>query len=858
MDISWAIAEVLRCEMRSRGYSINRVLELIAQISPQNQLSQSSVERMLQGEHSCRPETFNILLQALELDREWVFAEAKKKIDWQKVWRDVFNKDAQPTISHVLSGDGFTQQHTPSYFEPNLVVYSHPIRYPIQTHSLSEKQSINPLQKLSLKRFKEAVLLPFMSKKVKSPARIVILGEAGSGKSMLLNHIGNWIFAHKNNSATGKGRIAVIRVPLGELNLRKKSIEDHIFNPLLKQALGLHSVPDEVKEQLVDLFKEGKVWLLLDGIDEVVRNSKDLLKLEQQLLKGVLASANLMLSCRPHVWENESNSLRDQFKSAYQLQGLDPITDRSLGQIGKFINCYLPKPLAKQLILKLQDPQYAATRSLATNPLLVSLLCYTFHRWQEQDGLPTTKAHLYQKFVEYLYDVKPQLGVFDSFQQSKLNQTLGILAFRALDQSSSPYRLPRSFVLKVWQEAKLSPKLLYLFEKLGFLGQMGVAEETQDERVYLFLHPSLQEYFAALVINHRHLLLNLNDPSHVVDRVLQFQWNRVYLFCMGGDWLDEPQKESLLQDLINCNYYCNEYYYHSGVCLAAQGIAEFKASRLSDAIIGQLVDWSLEGWNPDEKPRNYNSAPKINMAARYLALSDSKRVVEYLKQQLQLSQGNCDRSYQVASRLAELVQLLQCDSEEVRDNAASLLSKLQPSHPVLKEYLENCLRSSKEPDQLFAIDLLQKMGRKIPDLVSMLVNVCETSQNNEIQKYAASLLFEVAPNHAYAAPQQKAGDASDYSSIPVQQVLVWISLLESAKRHKDSDQLLLRLHSWLKDKQNLGKLLKNEEQTIRVICTLKRWLNLSDEHSFEFQLCNQSLYHCAQFIPYTIFCKGWN
>lgn len=153
------------------------------------------------------------------------------------------------------------------------------------------------------------------------------------------------------------------------------------------------------------------------------------------------------------------------------------------------------------------------------------------------------------------------------------------------------------------------------------------------------------------------------------------------------------------------------------------------------------------------------------------------------------------------------------------------------------------------------------MGRKILDIVPMLVNLCKTSHNNEIQKYAASLLFEVSPNHPYAAPQQKAEaieDTSDYSSIPIQQVVVWLSLLESANQYQESYQLLLQLHSWLKDKQNLGKLLKDEELTIRVIRTLKRWLNLSDEHSFEFQLCNQSLYHCAQFIPYTTFCKGWN
>lgn len=869
--ISWQIAEVLRREKRARGYSWKDLQDRIAQISRQDEPSKSTLERMLKGDRWTKDKNFNLLLQALDLDRQQVLAQAEKIIDWKQMWQREFLKNSHLTVSHIISGDNFILKNPP-LFEPALVPYSRPAQHAPETYSSPEKSSINPLKSLTLQKFRKTVLHRYLEGKADFPARLVFVGEGGIGKSTLLTKIGNLLFEYKDSSVNGEDRITVIRIRLADLK-RSQTLEVYIFSSLLERVLRQHTASEDAKSQLTDLFKGGKVWLLLDGVDEVVHHSRDLLRLGQQLT-GVLSQANIILTCRLNTWEHESNSLRDEFRSVYQLQKLDSGTGRNLGQVGKFINSCLPKPLAKDLISQLQDPKYAATRSLVTNPLLLTLLCYTAHRWQKQGGLPDTKAQIYQKFVEYLYEVKPQLAVFDGFKQNELNPSLGILAFHALDQSSSPYRLPRSFVLKVWQEANLRPKLLHLFERLSFLGRTGVAEENPDERVYVFLHSSLQAYFAARAVTDHRMLFNLNpsDPSGIVDRLLQLHWNEVYLFCMGGDWLDETQKEALLEDLIHPSNYCNAYYYHYGVCLAAQGIAEFKTSKLGDAIAQQLVDWSLEGWDSTESPRNYQSIAKSNMATRYLALSDSERVIEYLKYQLKLSQNNCDRSYQVASRLAELeagkpaaitelVQLLQCDSEEVRDNSASLLSKLQPSHPVLKEYLENCLRSSKEPDQLFAIDLLQKMGRKIPDLVSMLVNLCETSQNNEIQKYAASLLFEVAPNHPYAAPQQKAEvieDASDYSSIPIQQVLVWISLLESAKRHKDSDQLLLRFHSWLKDKQNLGKLLKNEEQTIRVICTLKRWLNLSDEHSFEFQLCNLSLYRCAQFIPYTIFCEGWN
>jgi predicted NACHT family NTPase len=36
--------------------------------------------------------------------------------------------------------------------------------------------------------------------------------------------------------------------------------------------------------------------------------------------------------------------------------------------------------------------------------------------------------------------------------------------------------------------------------ELGWLNEVGVAEENPDEQVYAFFHPSFQEYFAALAI----------------------------------------------------------------------------------------------------------------------------------------------------------------------------------------------------------------------------------------------------------------------------------------------------------------------------------------------------------------------
>ncbi|WP_088889999.1 NACHT domain-containing protein [Leptolyngbya ohadii] len=870
--ITREIAEVLRRAKQARGYSLKYLLDRMTQISSRDVPSKSTLEGMLKGNRRTKEETFNLLIQALDLDKQQVLIEAEKIIDWKQAWHREFLKQPQSTISHILSGDGFALKNSPSFFEPNLVSYSRPARYPHEVCTYSKRSSVNTLKKLTFQKFTEVALHSYLTNTIVSPARIVLVGESGIGKTTLLNKIGELLFEYKERSVDERDRLTVIRIHLPDLK-RSETIESYIFSLLLKRVLGQHIISENAKFQLTGLFKEGKVWLLLDGVDEVIHHSKDFLRLEQQL-KGVIAQANIITTCCLNTWENESNLLRDVFPAVYELQGLDSGTDQNLGHVGKFINHCLSKNLAKWLIRQLQDPKHAATRSLTANPLSLTLLCYTAHRWQEQDGLPATKDQIYRKFVEYMYKAKLQLAVIDEPQQQELNQALGLLAFRSLDESSSPYRLPRSFVLQVWQEAKLSLKLLHLFEKLGFLGQMGVAEENPDERVFFFLNSSLQEHFAARMITDRKMLLNLNSnhQSNVVDRVLQLRWNGVYLFCMGGNRLTSTQKEELLQDLINRNNYCNDYYYHFGVCLAAQGVAEFKSSCLGDAIVHQLVDWSLEDWNPDKQPRDYQSIPRINMAARYLKLSDSERVVEYLTYQLELSRDNCDRSYQVASRLAsleegkllsieELVRLLQCNSQLIRDNAALLLSDLKQPPPALIEYLNHCLATDFTPSgQLFAIDLFCKIGRKTPELVAILANLYETSHNPDTQKSSASLLSKLAPKHPYASLKQAQTSANNFSStdVPLKEVLKWLPLLETENQSKESCRLVYQLQNWLHNGHNLGRLLQSEGETIRVIRILKKWLNTSANHSFEFLCCNQSLYFCAQFVPYNIFCQGWN
>jgi hypothetical protein len=107
--------------------------------------------------------------------------------------------------------------------------------------------------------FLEQVLKRGQSKKSQGK-RIAIIGEPGAGKTTLLEAIAFW------NNLPG----LPIWISLGSLG--EKSLEEYLRQKWLKDALKTSDVT-ELEGELVKLFSSGKVWLLLDGVDEMPASS---------------------------------------------------------------------------------------------------------------------------------------------------------------------------------------------------------------------------------------------------------------------------------------------------------------------------------------------------------------------------------------------------------------------------------------------------------------------------------------------------------------------------------------------------------------------------------------------------------
>lgn len=363
-----------------------------------------------------------------------------------------------------------------------------------------------------------------------------------------------------------------------------EDLENYLLDKWLKVALNDFEVNPESKRALAEIFKTGKVWLLLDGLDEMGTDNP-LFWVRNQIKQGWMASARILLTCRLNVWDNGKNYLED-FDVYRNL-------DFSEEQVTEFIDKFFGNGSDRSASLQreLNQAGKERIRDLIKNPLRLTLLCYT---WQRREGaLPETKAGLYEWFVDTLYEWKPEYFSLTSVQRKELERALGELAKEALDRPSNRFRLTRQQVVKHLGET--DQDLCKLALALGWLNRVGVAEENPDEEVYAFFHPSFQEYFAALAIDNSEFFLkdNPTDPDRGIYRVFDSHWKEIILLWIGRNDITLNTKTSF----IDCLYHFLEdeeesYYRIKALCLCGSLIGEFPNynNDKTDEIIFQISD----------------------------------------------------------------------------------------------------------------------------------------------------------------------------------------------------------------------------------------------------------------------------
>lgn len=515
-----------------------------------------------------------------------------------------------------------------------------------------------------------------------------------------------------------------IWVSLADLQVR--TLEDYLLQVWLKRALKTARVTPEMEDSFVELFNRERVWLVLDGVDEMsVETGNPLTAIASQLTTGWISNARVLLTCRLNVWDAGKNALErfDTYRTLEFSYGDRNKPDSD--QVNQFlINWFASSNphLGKALRAALDQPGKERIKDLVKNPLRLSLMSYS---WQLRQGkLPKTKAALYQRFVEAFYEWKQEHFPSDSVTRKQLNQALGRLAKVAISQSYSRFRLTRRFVLSVLGES--DTPLFQLAMQLGWLNQVGVAEEDPEEPVYAFYHPTFEEYFAACAIDDWHFFLTHvpNNPNAGIYRIFEPQWKEVILLWLGREDVAKEKKEEFIKALVEFDDGCCYFFCYQAYFLAAAGISEFVECNRTNEILRQLVSYAFGYLNEEQKWVTYVTV-----------VGEEARKV--------FKETNRDK---VVPDLVKLITTIK--DEYICILAVDLLREIDPENPTIIKFLVQIIQNTNnEGIRWMASVSLKQISPGYPIVVNTLVPLIERTDDLNVLTLLNQSLGEIDNSH---------------------------------------------------------------------------------------------------------------
>jgi hypothetical protein len=560
----------------------------------------------------------------------------------------------------------------------------------------------------------------------------------------------------------------VIWVSLADLQGR--SVEAYLLEqwlPAAVQQMGRAETSTQVKDAFVEQLNAERVWMLLDGVDEMpVAAGNPLSEMERQVrLGGLLAQSRIMLTCRLNLWDGDRHAL-DKFDVYRTLEFAYP------GQVEQFVGQWfgaLPPDAqvgqADRLCEALRRSGQERLRDLVKNPLRLTLLCFN---WYLGEGtLPETKAGLYEQFVADFYVWKRERFPTTAAQRGQLNTALGELAREAIDKEETRFRLRHDFVCEFLGEPDEPNSLFEMALRLGWLNQIGVDAGNRRKAVYAFFHPTFQEYFAATTI-HTHCFFINHFPDDLINpdssyRIFLAHWKEVYLLWMGQEKVPRNSKEKLILKLVEFNDICNGLYKYKSYCLAGFGLSEFKSIKLTDVILEDILDWHFGYFKPssnDEIWINFlNSNPIDNLVVQVIRETDRQAILKIITKKIYTNKSSFysieyarfvgDYGFNNIEAINALIFLMEESlDKQVRRQAIESLGAIGCQKLEVVNALALHLLNTKDDDEKCQIaQSLVKVDPGNSDGINILINFLLKSEDNFTSSQVGFILHKFDHNN---------------------------------------------------------------------------------------------------------------
>ncbi|NEO33866.1 MAG: NACHT domain-containing protein [Symploca sp. SIO3C6] len=353
-------------------------------------------------------------------------------------------------------------------------------------------------------------------------SKLVVLGKPGAGKTTFLKYLA--IQCSKSNFLAEKVPVFITL---------KQFIETK-NQPDLSAYINQIFTNCGVKEtQTAEIISHGRGLILLDGLDEVTEEDASLILNQIQQFTNQYHTNSFVITCRiaaqDYIFENFTEV---------------EVADFDDQQIRTFATKWFKSKQsdsADDFIKQLENNK--SIKELATNPLLLTLLCLEF---EDSGNFPVDRAELYSRAIHTLlrkWDDKRRIQREQAYKKLSVQRKEDLLSELALTtferkdyffKQEDAQRYIADYIRNL-PDAKTDPDALLLDSEAvlkSIEAQHGLLVE-RARGIYSFSHLTFQEYFTARKIVHsidpplEKALQNL--ASHITEK----RWREVFILAIG-------------------------------------------------------------------------------------------------------------------------------------------------------------------------------------------------------------------------------------------------------------------------------------------------------------------------------------
>jgi hypothetical protein len=369
--------------------------------------------------------------------------------------------------------------------------------------------------------------------------KLIVLGDPGAGKTTFLRYIAINFLSQSFEKLYIPFYLELRDFNISGISLVEKMIQT--FDNFLPDA----------RVKVPRFLEEGQCLILLDGLDEVRKADIDYVHNSIQSFVKNYPENRYIITCRSAAHD----------RTSFENFTLVEVAEFTRKQVRNFVTNWFREQheaesstvddvqvTVSRFLSKLEENK--AVQELATNPLLLTMLCYLF---QDSYNFPRNRHTLYGDAVEALlrrWDARRRIERHEEYSEY-LTRPRKINLFSRI----AYFGFDRTVRRTMWKKFELENEIkefiqhipAFNSEDLEAEGNIilqeieenhGILVEKRRE-LYAFSHLTFQEYFTARFVldsSERRALLNRIIQDHLTDP----SWHEVFLIISGRlDTADE-------------------------------------------------------------------------------------------------------------------------------------------------------------------------------------------------------------------------------------------------------------------------------------------------------------------------------